>query len=221
LWSRASSGSSPSVYLPRWLSPALARRDPAPPWQWAFLLSFVGVRGVVSLAAALAIPFLTSAGQVFPHRDLILFVTFAVIVVTLIAQGLMLPSVIRWLGLAKDAHIESRNEHQEEMAARRDAIEAARRRLEELLEEGDFPDEVVELLRARHDHRSRQLIGDEIRETVGELKLDLLQVERKFLFQLLREGKITDEARRRLERELDLEEAAVLSRRGEESPLPL
>jgi Na+/H+ antiporter len=211
----------PAVYLPRWLSSSLAKRDPAPPWQWAFLLSFVGVRGVVSLAAALAIPFLTSAGQVFPHRDLILFVTFAVIVVTLIAQGLMLPAVIRWLGLAKDAKIERRNEHEAEMAARREAIEAARLRLEKLLSDGAFPAEVASLLRARHDHRSAQLIGDELREAVSELKLDLLQVEREFLFHLLREGRITDEARRRLERELDLEEAAVISRRGEGSPLPL
>jgi Na+/H+ antiporter len=211
----------PAIYLPRWLSSSLAKRDPAPPWQWAFLLSFVGVRGVVSLAAALAIPFLTSAGQIFPHRDLILFVTFGVIVVTLVAQGLMLPPVIRWLGLAKHANIEMRNEHKQEMTARREAIEAGRRRLEELLATGDYPQEVVALLRARHDHRSRQLVSDELRETVGELKLDLLQAEREFLFDLLREGRITDEARRRLERELDLEEAAVLSRRGEDSPLPL
>ncbi len=96
----------PAIYLPRWLSPSLARRDPSPPWQWAFLLGFVGVRGVVSLAAALAIPFLTADGQVFPYRDLILLVTFGVIVITLVAQGLMLPPVIRWLGLAKDANVE-------------------------------------------------------------------------------------------------------------------
>src|SRR5580693_9246915 len=66
----------PAVYLPRWLSPSLARRDPAPPWEWAFFLGFVGVRGVVSLAAALAIPLTTAAGAAFPDRDLILFVTF-------------------------------------------------------------------------------------------------------------------------------------------------
>jgi CPA1 family monovalent cation:H+ antiporter len=211
----------PAVYLPRWLSPALARRDPSPPWQQAFVLAFVGVRGVVSLAAALAIPFLTAGGQVFPYRDLILFVTFGVIVVTLVAQGLMLPAVIRWLGLTKDAKAERISEHTAELAARREAIEAAHRRLEEVLASRNFPPEVAALLRARHDHRSRQLVGDELRESVAELKLDLLQVEREFLFQLLREGRITDEARRRLERELDLEEAAIISRRGEESPLPL
>src|SRR6202034_96323 len=84
----------PAIYLPRWLSPALKRRDPLPPWQWTFLLAFVGVRGVVSLAAALAIPLTTAAGAPFPDRDLILFVTFGVIVVTLIGQGSLLPRVV-------------------------------------------------------------------------------------------------------------------------------
>ncbi|HET7679005.1 MAG TPA: Na+/H+ antiporter [Xanthobacteraceae bacterium] len=211
----------PAVYLPRWLIPPLARRDPSPPWEQAFVLAFVGVRGVVSLAAALAIPFLTAGGQVFPHRDLILFVTFGVIVVTLVGQGLMLPAVIRWLGLARDADTERSNEQAEELAARQDAIETAHRRMEELLGSREIPAEAAELLRLRHDHRRRQLVGDELRETVAELKLDLLRVEREFLFQLLREGRITDEARRRLERELDLEEAAIISRRGEASVLPL
>jgi Na+/H+ antiporter len=211
----------PTVYLPRWLSSSLAKRDPAPPWEWAFVLSFVGVRGVVSLAAALAIPFLTAGGQVFPYRDLILFVTFGVIVITLVAQGLALPAVIRWLGLAKDARAERASEHAAELAARQDAIEVARKRMEELLASRDIAPDVAELLRVRHDHRRRQLVGDELRETVAELKLELLQAEREFLFDLLRQGRITDEARRRLERELDLEEAAVISRRGEESVLPL
>src|SRR5262249_29490720 len=74
----------PATYLPRRLSRKLARRDPAPPWRQVFFLAFVGVRGVVSLAAALAIPLTTLAGAPFPYRDLILFVTFGGIVVTLI-----------------------------------------------------------------------------------------------------------------------------------------
>jgi Na+/H+ antiporter len=211
----------PAVYLPRWLNPSLARRDPSPPWEQTFVLAFVGVRGVVSLAAALAIPLVTADGGVFPHRDLILVVTFGVIVVTLVAQGLMLPAVIRWVGLARNTDIERRNEHEAELAARRDAIEVGRKRLDELLASRDFPKEVADLLRARHDHRTRQLVGDDLREMVAEVKLELLQVEREFLFKLLREGRITDEARRKLERELDLEEASIISRRGDESTLPL
>jgi Na+/H+ antiporter len=85
----------PATYLPRWLNPSLARRDPSPPWQWVFIVAFVGVRGVVSLAAALAIPLTTATGAPFPHRDLILFVTFGVIIVTLVGQGLLLPRLVK------------------------------------------------------------------------------------------------------------------------------
>src|SRR5215470_15228584 len=91
----------PATYLPRWLIPRVRRRDPSPPWQWPFALAFTGVRGIVSLAAALAIPFATASGAPFPDRDLILFVTFAVILVTLVGQGLLMPAVVRWLGLVR------------------------------------------------------------------------------------------------------------------------
>src|SRR6266550_1949258 len=91
----------PATYVPRWLSPALRRRDPQPPWQQVFVLGFTGVRGVVSLAAALAIPLTIASGEPFPHRDLILFITFGVIVLTLVGLGLTLPLVIRWLDVAK------------------------------------------------------------------------------------------------------------------------
>jgi Na+/H+ antiporter len=85
----------PATYLPRWLFPPVRKKDPSPPWQWPFALAFTGVRGIVSLAAALAIPFATATGQPFPYRDLILFLTFSVILVTLVGQGLLLPWVIR------------------------------------------------------------------------------------------------------------------------------
>ena len=81
----------PATYIPRWASASLAKRDPPPPWQGPFIIAFTGVRGVVSLAAALAIPFALNNGQPFPHRGLILFVTFGVIIITLVGQGLMLP----------------------------------------------------------------------------------------------------------------------------------
>ena len=87
----------PSAYLPRWLIPGLARRDPAPPWQVIFAVGYTGVRGIVSLAAALAIPLATAGGDAFPHRDLIVFLTFSVILVTLVGQGVSLPLVVAWL----------------------------------------------------------------------------------------------------------------------------
>jgi monovalent cation/hydrogen antiporter len=191
----------PATYLPRWLSPALARRDPLPPWQWVFLLGFVGVRGVVSLAAALAIPLTTTAGAPFPRRDLILFVTFGVIVLTLIGEGLVLPLVVRWLALPHDAEDE-RREQDAEIAARLQVLEAGQGRLDGLAAEGDVAPEVLTILRARHEHRAGQVphdtLGDDAIAAAVELRAELIAAERKYIFRLLREGKITDEARRRI-----------------------
>ena len=97
----------PAVYLPRILSKRLRERDPAPSWRVTFVLGFTGVRGAVSLAAALALPLALPGGEGFPYRDMILFVAFGVILITLVGLGSGLPLVVRWLGVAKD----SRKEH--------------------------------------------------------------------------------------------------------------
>ena len=203
--------------MPRWVSPALARRDPSPPWQTPFFLAFTGVRGVVSLAAALAIPYTVLNGAPFPHRDLILFVTFGVIIVTLIGQGVMLPQVMRWLGLNSLAQQERENEIQAELDARVSALQEVEKRLEKLINERELPDEVIELLRTRNQSRSQILPGNlqdslEQMRSSASVKKELIDAEREFIYQLLREGKITGEARRRIEYELDLEEASVANR---------
>ncbi len=215
----------PAAYLPRWLSPALARRDPTPPWQWLFLLAFVGVRGVVSLAAALAIPLTTAADAPFPGRDLILFITFGVIVVTLIGEGLVLPPVVRWLALPRDAADERRREQDAEITARIEALQVTQARLDGLAADGKTDPDVVALLRARHAHRS----GQAPRRTdhhaaiaaAAELRAELIAAEREYIYRLLRDGKITDEARRRIERELDLEEESLAFKRDSEPDPPL
>jgi monovalent cation/hydrogen antiporter len=89
----------PATYIPRWLIPPIAKSDPAPPWQLPFFLSFTGVRGVVSLAAGLALPVSLASGTPFPQREPIMFVTFGVIILTLIGQGAVLPHVAHALGL--------------------------------------------------------------------------------------------------------------------------
>ncbi len=215
----------PAVYLPRWLSPALARRDPLPPRQWSFLLAFVGVRGVVSLAAALAIPFFTASGTPFPGRDLIIFVTFGVIIVTLIGQGLMLPTVVRWLALPHDAEDERRREQDAEITARLEALKVAQGRLDGLAADGDTDPDVLAILRARHDHRAGQVAreagGREAVAAAAELRADLIAAERKYIYGLLKNGTITDEARRRIERELDLEEESLAFKRASEADPPL
>jgi CPA1 family monovalent cation:H+ antiporter len=214
----------PGTYLPRWLSPSLRKRDPSPPWQQVFVLGFTGVRGVVSLAAALAIPLTIQSGAPFPHRDLILFATFGVIIITLVGQGLMLPAVIRWLGVGHAGKSEHRREQEAELAARNEAISASRKRLDKLAAERNLSTEVIAFLNARHDQRARLIPVDlddglvSMRSS-NNLRLELIAAERDFVYQQLREGKITDESRRRLERDLDLEEAAILARREGETPL--
>ena len=204
----------PAIYLPRWLSPALARRDPLPPWQWVFFLAFVGVRGVVSLAAALAIPLTTLAGTPFPYRDLILLVTFGLIVVTLVGQGLVLPSIVRWLGLARHATDERQREHKAELAARSEALKVAQNLLEERASDGRISPDVLAILRARHDYRAGRLPrrmsdGLDTALAAADLRSELIAAEREYIYKLLQDGQITDEARRRIEHELDLEEASI------------
>jgi CPA1 family monovalent cation:H+ antiporter len=214
----------PAVYLPRWLNPSLAQRDPSPTWQFTFVLGFTGVRGVVSLAAALAIPLTIESGAPFPQRDMILFATFGVIIITLVGQGLTLPAVIRWLGIGDDGKTEHRREQEAELAARNEAIRASRQHLERIAEERKLSKETVDFLNARHDHRER-LIPANLDDGLATMRLgndirrELIEAERDFLNKLLREGKITDESRRRLERDLDLEEAAILARREGMTPL--
>ena len=216
----------PAAYLPRWLSTKVARRDPLPPWQWLFFLAFVGVRGVVSLAAALAIPLTISSGAPFPDRDLILFITFGIIVVTLVGQGLVLPTVARWLDLGRHAADERDREQKAELAARSDALKLAQSRLEELAANNQIAPEVLAILRARHDYRFGRLPNREsdrfdTASAAADARSDLIALERQYIYQLLRDGQITDEARRRIERELDLEEAGIACKKegGVEPPL--
>jgi CPA1 family monovalent cation:H+ antiporter len=215
----------PATYLPRMLSRALRERDPYPPWQWTFIVSFTGVRGAVSLAAALALPLALESGEAFPYRDLILFVSFGVIIVTLVGLGLGLPPVVRWLGLAETARGEHVAEHESEIAARRAALGAALKSLDAITDDRELSDEVVKLLRARHEIRANQLpdsLDPDAREvTASGMKLtrELISAERKFIHALLRDGKITDEIRRRIERDLDLEEASLANREYRKVPL--
>jgi CPA1 family monovalent cation:H+ antiporter len=92
----------PVTYLPRWLSPTLRARDPYPAWQHVAIIGWAGMRGVVSLAAAMALPLTTATGAPFPGRNEIIFLSFSVILVTLVLQGLTLPVIIRVLRIQDD-----------------------------------------------------------------------------------------------------------------------
>jgi len=175
------------------------------------MLSWAGMRGVVSLAAVLALPLTLPGGVPFPARDALVIVTLTVIVLTLVGQGLTLPRVIRVLGLGEDAGL-----REEEARARQRLLEAATRRLDEL--EPVWPshrpllDQLRETYRHRSEHVERQreaLDGDEEdRELIEhrEIRRTVIDAEREALLRLRAEGDVGEEVLRHLERELDFEE---------------
>ncbi|HEY0938991.1 MAG TPA: Na+/H+ antiporter [Steroidobacter sp.] len=215
----------PATYGPRFLSRKLRERDPYPSWRTVFVIAFTGVRGAVSLAAALALPFALANGDPFPYRDLILFVTFSLILVTLVGTGLFLPPVVRWLGVASDGRSEHAAEHEAEIVARRDALATALQALEARSNDPEMSEAVINLLRARHEIRIGQLpasLDPEAQEVTAigaNLTRELIGIERRCIHTLLRNGKISDETRRRIERDLDLEEASLANREHGQMPL--
>ncbi len=204
----------PATYLPRMRNREVLDGASDAPWKGAVIVSWSGMRGAVSLAAALALPLTTDAGRPFPNRELIIFLTFAVILGTLVLQGLSLPAVIRVLRLEDDGLAEK-----EEAKARIYAAEAALARLEELVEEDWVLEETAERLRGLFNFRRDRFRsrfdpdadgGIEDRSvSYQRLLRELLDAERAAVLELQRNGRIDDEVLRRVVRDLDLEEARL------------
>ncbi len=204
----------PATYLPRWLSPKLRARDPAPPWQQSVLVAWAGMRGVVSLAAAFALPIVLANREPFPGRSYILFLTFCVILTTLVFQGLTLPLLIRKLGVKDDGVNDS-----EERAARLQANEAAVDFIEAKALQENFPEEVMVRVRAEYCDRIAQLnaCGQSTGNPSGEIATPIyqrlqhgaLRVERQTIIALRNSQQINDEALRHIQRDLDLAEARL------------
>ncbi len=201
----------PATYLPRLLVPRIRERDPFPPWQVPAVLAWAGMRGSVSLAAALAVPLAIDGGGAFPDRALIVFLTFCVILATLVVQGLTLPLVIRALGLEADG-VDDRLEAK----ARIKTAHAALARLDELVAEGGVRDDTAERIRGSYGFRidrfrSRFDDGDdggieERSQSYQRLRYELLAAERQALVELRRRGTINDDVMNRVQRDLDLED---------------
>jgi len=205
----------PAAKLPRLLLRRIRERDPMPTRSALALITWSGMRGGVSLAAALAIPLTIDAGEAFPGRSLILFLTFAVIFGTLVVQGLTLPAVIRLLRLQDDGEDDAREEAQ----ARIHAARAALLRLDELAEEEWVRADTAERVRNgygfRRDRFSAWLDGGDDGSIEARsrdfqrLRRELLNAERAAVQGLRRSGEISDEVARRVERDLDLEDARL------------
>ena len=204
----------PATYLPRMVFRSIRERDPSPPWRNVVVISWGGMRGVISLAAALALPFETALGADFPQRDLILFLTFNVILATLVLQGLSLPFLIRALGLEDDGSVE-----REETRARIESADAALARLEELTEEEWVREDTAERVRGMFGYRRSRFVArkmgvdedgyEERSRSYQRLSRELLLAQRNALVRLRNEGTIPDEALHRIERDLDLEETRL------------
>ena len=208
----------PAVYLPRLLFPQITAREGWPPLSWPTLIGWMGLRGVVSLAAALALP-VSAAGVPFPGRNLIIFLTFCVIFATLVLQGLTTPLVIRGLRLTESSNLSDREEAQ----ARIQVAEAAKARLDELAQ-----DDGTTELRRQHLARMQAAYDDRIRhfrshlagpaeeeaaeaehEVDHTLKRETLTIERVTIIRMREGGLINDEIYRRIETDIDLAEAQL------------
>jgi CPA1 family monovalent cation:H+ antiporter len=216
----------PGAYIPRLITPA-RRADGTrglPPWQWVVFVGWAGMRGGDSLVIALALPLTTATGAPFPARGLIVFVTFAVIFATLVAQGLTLRPLLRWLRLEQDGRAETEEAH-----ARRVAADAGIRRLEEVTSRDGMHPEALRYLRQKHrllvhrwEMRDRERHGDadvepRVRETgdgggaeresesYRKVRSEMIAAERGALVDLRDHGVVGDDVMRRVQRDLDLE----------------
>jgi CPA1 family monovalent cation:H+ antiporter len=204
----------PGAYLSFLLHKGGRRREPFPEWQNVAVMAWSGMRGVVSLAAAFALPFILPDGSLFPGRNYILFLTFSVILVTLLFQGLTLPIVIQNLCIKEDHSTDD-----EERTARLKANEAAIELIENLRGGGKFSADTVDRLRAEYDERlgQLQLCAENPDDCRGEiatpqyqrLQRQALRVERQTIIRLRNERVINDDALRRIQRDLDLAEARL------------
>ena len=203
-----------ATWLPRALSPSLRARDPMPSWRWVFMIAFTGIRGVVSLAAALSIPLMAGA-EPFPERGLLLLITFAVILATLVGRGLTLPWVIRKLDLEGDGQREADAAKRQEIKARLSSIDAALARLDALEGAVSSPDTVAALRRRHADRRAyfvaacQDLGQGAMIGASASLQLQFVEAERTAIADIYARGEIDDDARRRIERELDLEDFRI------------
>jgi CPA1 family monovalent cation:H+ antiporter len=203
-----------ATWLPRALSASLRKRDPYPSWHNVALIAWTGMRGVVSLAAALAVPLTLPSEGEFPARDYILFITFCVIFATLVLQGLSLPVLIRRLGVVDD-HSAEREEH----TARIKANQAALGYLDQLDPDANIPPEWVQRLRGEYIDRLSQLsawqaAGYDSSQTLSapdwlRLQQEALDIERRTVIELRDEYVINDEVLRRIQRDLDYAEARL------------
>jgi CPA1 family monovalent cation:H+ antiporter len=210
------------AYLPRLLFAGIRAREPAPTRAHVFIVAWAGMRGVVSLAAAFGVPLTTMSGAPFPGRAQIVFLTFVVVIGSLLLHGLTLPWLIRRLGVQGD---EAQSDAIAEAAAQDRAARAAAERLDELLEAqqiqgpSDVHERAAQILRGWNTRRRNSAwerlgrddedIGESPTSAFRRLRLEMLAAERETFIAERDSGRIDDEVLRGVLRGLDFEEATL------------
>jgi monovalent cation/hydrogen antiporter len=205
----------PATYIPR-ISRRIREKERVPDKRLVTIIAWSGMRGVVSLAAALALPLTIQGSEPFPQRNLIIFLTFCVIFSTLVLQGLTLRPLINWFKIKLDG-----TEHENESKARLILASSVIEHIEENYAL-TLSDEVLNQIKTKYEIRIQRIRKDQTQQKMDEHQIDefhriqqeLLDKERKDVIRLRREGKISDEALRKIEYELDLEETRLMLERG-------
>ncbi len=200
----------PLTHVPRMLMTAsLRKRYPAPPESEVFIMSWCGMRGIVSLAAALALPLTLAGGAPFPHRDLIIFLTFVVIAVTLVLQGLTLAPLIRRLHVGDDWH------HQEEHRHARLALSrAAAAAIDNMAKAENIPGHVADRINAEFAEKISEATSGSLAPTTEaafaqRLRHVAIKAERRELIRIWRDNQISDDVLHHLEEDLDYQESRL------------
>jgi len=208
----------PGTYIPRLLFKKIREREANPGWKGPLVLGWAGMRGVISLAAALSIPLVTNDGTPFPHRNLIIFITFVVILVTLVFQGLTLPVLIRWLKL-KDIDIVVPAER-EEAAVKLRLVQVALNLLDTTYTQQIESNHLLGSLKRSFDnnlnHATQRLDSMDCSEDEAAKRnqfnlvlKDIYHVQRLELFHIRKEKEYSDEVVRKQEMQIDLSEAKI------------
>jgi NhaP-type Na+/H+ or K+/H+ antiporter len=199
----------PAVYLPALLFRRIREAEGFPRWKNVAVVAWTGLRGGVSLAAALAVPLTVSSGAPFPQRPLILFLTFSLILATLVVQGLTLPSLIRGLGITAESA--DREESLARLKASRAAYAALNRLAQEKWADKEVVDDIREHLKGAMAHhkgmRDDTLSPDLERRAsaVRRIRQELNDVQSREIVRLRNESAINDATMNKIQHELDLE----------------
>jgi CPA1 family monovalent cation:H+ antiporter len=202
----------PGIYIPRWLFKHIREKESGTDLRLTTIIAWSGMRGVVSLAAALAIPLVVEGSKPFPNRNLIIFLTFCVIFSTLVLQGLTLRPLVRMLGIKGDS-----KEYEREQEVRMKIASSLIEHIEENYSLA-LSDEVLNQIKTKYEIRIQRLRKDPAEQKLNseqiaqfhKIQQELLSMERSHLLAIRKEASVSDEILRKIEYELDLEETRLI-----------